>query len=359
MGWNDDKDSLYCLDAQSGHELWKVAYGCPVHGRRSTGDEGIYSGPTSTPEYDTESGFLYTLSCDGELQCWDTRNKGRKVWGFNLYDRYSVPRRPRYQRSGLRDYGYTTSPLLWRNWLIVEVGDDEGNLMGFDRRTGDRVWTSEYRGPAGHAGGLATLQVEGVPCVAAMTYEGLHVARLDDANAGRQVALYPWPTDFANNIASPAVHGDSVLITSAYNHNAICRVRVTLQGATKVWEQPFASKVCTPVIHRGKVYWAWQKLHCLDLETGEQLWEGGDFADAGSCIVTSDERLIVWGHHGRLALVESAERSPLEYRELARVDRVFSTDVWPHVAMADGCLVCKDRMGNLKAFTLKVRKNPE
>lgn len=352
MGWQEDQDSVVCLDSTSGRELWKVSYRCPVHGRRSNGDEGIYSGPTSTPEFDSETGFLYTLSCDGDLHCWDTRAAGRKVWGFNLYARYDVPRRPRYQRSGLRDYGYTTAPLLWKDWLIIEVGDDEGNLMAFHRRTGERVWTSEYKGPAGHTGGIATLQVEGVDCVAVLSYEGLHVARIDPEQPGKQVALYSWPTDFANNIAMPAVHEDSVLITSAYNHQAICKVRVTLHGASKVWEQPLASKVCSPVIDRGRVYWAWQKLHCLDLETGEQLWEGGEFADAGSCIVTADGRLIVWGHHGRLALIESAEHSPREYKELARVDRIFSTDVWPHVALSNGKLFCKDRQGNLKCFAI-------
>ncbi len=355
MGWKDDKDVVSCLEVASGREVWKVSYDCPVHGRRSNGDEGIYSGPTSTPEYDQETGYLYTLSCDGDLHCWDTRAKGRVVWQFNLYAKYDVPRRPRYQRSGLRDYGYTTAPLLWKEWLIIEVGDDDGNLMAFDRRTGDRAWVSEYKGPAGHAGGITTMEVEGIPCVAALSYEGLHVARLDGARAGKKVALYPWPTDFANNIATPAVHEDCVLITSAYNHNAIGKVRITLQGATKVWEQPLASKVCSPVIDRGRVYWAWQKLHCLDLQTGQPQWEGGEFADAGSCIMTADGRLIVWGHHGRLVLVESAERSPREYKELARLDRVFSTDVWPHVVLADGKLFCKDRLGNLKCFAIGAR----
>ncbi len=359
MGWKDDTDVVSCIEVATGQEVWSVSYRCPVHGRRSTGDEGIYSGPTSTPEFDAETGYLYTLSCDGDLHCWDTRDKGRKVWAFNLYERYDVPRRPRYQRSGLRDYGYTTAPLHWKELIIVEVGDDEGNLMAFDRRTGERVWVSEYKGPAGHAGGIATMQVAGIPCVAVLSYEGLHVARIDAGHEGQQVALYPWPTDFANNIATPAVHDDCVLITSGYNHNAICKVRITLKGATKVWEQPLASKVCTPVIDRDRIYWAWQKLHCLDWETGQQQWEGGEFADAGSCVVTADGRLIVWGHHGRLVLVESAARSPKEYRELSRLDHVFSTDVWPHVALADGRLFCKDRVGNLKCFVIGGRKESQ
>jgi len=353
MGWKDGTDNIHCLDATTGTDLWTVAYKCPQYGRRATGDEGLYSGPTSTPEYDVETGSLYTLGCDGDLHCWNTRENGRKIWGFNLYARYNMPRRPKFGRQGLRDYGFTTAPLISGDWIIVEVGDDEGNLMAFSKQTGERVWASEYHGPAGHTGGIVPMNVDGVPCVAVLAFEGLHIARIDPAHAGKTVALYKWETDFANNIATPAVHGSDVLITSAYNHNAICKLHVTLNGATRVWEQSFASKVCTPIIHRGRVYWAWQRLHCLDFETGRPLWEGGEFGDAGSCIMTSDDRLIVWGNRGRLALVESAHRSPDEYRELARLDKVFSTEVWPHVALADGRLFCKDRLGNLKCFVLR------
>src|SRR5688572_7167279 len=48
-------------------------------------------------------------------------NKGRKVWGLNLYAAYKVGRRPGFPR----DYGYTTAPLVWKDWLIVEVGARE------------------------------------------------------------------------------------------------------------------------------------------------------------------------------------------------------------------------------------------
>ena len=115
----------------------------------------------------------------------------------------------------------------------------------------------------------------------------------------------------------------------------------------KVWEKPFASKVCSPVIHEGSVYWVWKQVRCLDFATGEQKWEGGDFGDAGSCIVTADRKLIVWGGTGRLSLLDlAADR----YSELSRSVRIFMSTVWPHVVLADGLLYCKDRDGNLKCF---------
>jgi hypothetical protein len=66
--------------------------------------------------------------------------------------------------------------------------------------------------------------------------------------------------------------------------------------------------------------------------------------------------LIVWGRRGRLALVECVDRSPESYRELARLDNVFASDVWPHIVLAGGKLVCKDRLGNIKCFSILPRE---
>ncbi|MFN4260481.1 MAG: PQQ-binding-like beta-propeller repeat protein [Gemmataceae bacterium] len=354
LGWDNEQTHVYCLDAVSGKEAWKQSFRCPKFGRHAIGDQGLYSGPSSAPEFDAQTGYLYTLSADGDLHCWDTRRDGAKVWHLNLYDEYGIGRRPQptARRGTLRDYGYTTAPLVYQDVVIVEVGAKEGNLMAFAKDTGQRVWVSENQDPAGHTGGLVPLTVEGVPCVAVLTIYNLVVSRLDKGNEGQTVATYPWITDFANNIATPAVLGNEVVITSAYNKFAICKVRVTLKGAEKVWEQRHASGVCSPVIHKGNVYWAWRTVHCLDWQTGEPRWIGGNYGDAGSCIVTADDRLIIWAKRGDLALAETAERSPKQYQELFRQNNLTNSDVWPHVALADGRLICKDRNGNVLCFVI-------
>lgn len=348
LGWSQEKDTVQCLDAATGKDLWKSAYPCPAHGRQHMGDEQFYSGPTATPELDPAAGRLYTLSTDGDLICWDAK-AGKKLWGLNLYEAYKVPRRP-LVGAEQRDYGYITAPLLHENALLVQVGSKEGCVMAFAKDTGKRLWASECTDTAAHAGGLTPIAVEGVPCVAMMTLNNLVVFRLDKGKEGRTVATYPWTTDFGNNVASPAVFEDNVLITSEYNHKSICRLKITLKGATKVWEQPVASKACTPVVVKDHVYWAWRTLHCLDFATGAQKWEGGDFGDAGSCIATGDGKILAWGGMGRVSLVESAAVSPDAYKELTRAVRLVPATPWPHVVLAGGRLYCKDRDGNLKCF---------
>lgn len=351
LGWDDGKDTLRCLGAKDGKQLWAQSYKCPRYPRFHMGDEGLYSGPSSTPEFDPATSLLYTLSSDGDLNCWDTSADGKKVWGLNLYDTYKAARRPKLTGAPQRDYGYTSSPIVHRDWLLIEVGSTKsGTVIAFDKKTGKEVWASELKEEAGHTGGLAPMTVEGVPCVAVLTQRNLAVIRLDEGKEGKTVATFPWVTDFANTIAGPAVEGDSVVIAAAYNHNAMCKVQFTLAGAKEVWRKKFPSKVCTPVIHDGRVYVAWQRVRCIDFATGELKWEGGAVGDPGSCIVTSDGRLIVYGMSGKLALVEGAKRSPDAYKELAVKDKLFKTQAWPHVALAGGRVYCRDREGNMLVF---------
>jgi len=350
LGRRDDEDLLECRDAVTGGMLWRRSHPCAKYGRYHKGDEGQYYGPSSTPALDLETGLLYTLSIDGDLNCRDTAREGEHVWGLNLYEEFGIGQRPDVG-GGRRDYGYTTAPLVYGEWLIVEVGASAGNLMAFDKRTGERIWASECTDPAGHTAGLVPLEVEGVPCVAVLTLHRLLVARLDPGREAETVAAYDWETDFANSIASPAAHGDSIIITSGYSQSRSARVRVTLAGAELVWESDQYSKVCTPIIHGGHVYFAWRKLTCLDWKTGKLRWAGGTFGDDASAILTADERLIVLGNR-RLALCESATLSPNTYTELALRQGVGSARCWPHVALADGRIYARDLDGHLLCFDL-------
>ena len=46
--------------------MWAARYRALEYGRFHAGDEGLYSGPSSTPEYDPQTRLLYTLGADGK-----------------------------------------------------------------------------------------------------------------------------------------------------------------------------------------------------------------------------------------------------------------------------------------------------
>jgi hypothetical protein len=189
--------------------------------------------------------------------------------------------------------------------------------------------------------------------VAVLTLHDLLVVRLDRGHEGKTVATYPWKAAWANNVLTPTVRGDCVLISSWHTHKSICKLKITLRGAERLWEQPYASCVGSPVVHGDYVYLAAESLLCLDWKTGRLVWAGGSYGTGGACVVTGDGKLIVWSDRGRVTLAEGAQGSPKKYRPLARIARVFAGDqAWPHPALAGGLLCCKDREGKLKCYSL-------
>ena len=351
MGWKDDKDHLACFALDSGKQLWSQSYAASRHARFAKGDERRYGGPTASPEYDSKTGLLFTLGSDGELRAWNLSAQGELAWRKNLYDEHGVKQRPK-TGAGLRDYGYTTSPLVIGETLIVEVGAEAGTVMGFSTRTGEEQWRSEHSGHAGHTGGAVPLEVDGNPAIAVLALKELLVLRIDPGHEGKTIATHPWVSDYANNILTPTVFENEILISSYHTHRSIRKIRVSKTGAEKVWEQLFASHVGSPVISGDHIYFAGRRLYCLDRETGELQWEGGIFGDGASLILTADERLLAFGGDCSLTVVDSAKNSPDDYRELTRIPAVTDGgpgDAWPHVVLSNGWVLCKNRHGHLTA----------
>ena len=354
FGWRDGSDYLECRDLATGEVVWTQSAPAAQYGRFHRYDEGQYSGPSATPELDTETGLIYTLGPDGDLACRDTSSAGKLLWSLNLYDSFGAGQRPEVSvGGGIHDYGYTCAPLVLGDALIVEAGSPEGSLVALNKRTGERLWASECTDEAGHTGSIVPLNVEGITCVAVLTLRRLLVARVDRGHEGETVADFPWETQSAISLASPVVFGDSIVLTSGYSQSRTVRVRISAAGAEEVWEAKNRySKVATPIVHDGHVYLSWQKVRCLDWETGEQRWEGGRFGDDATMILTADDRLIVLGAK-TLALCETAVRSPDAYTELAKVKGVGSDSLWPHVVLSNGRILCRDRMGNMVCFALE------
>ncbi|MDF1850543.1 MAG: PQQ-binding-like beta-propeller repeat protein [Verrucomicrobiales bacterium] len=351
MGWKDSAEWLHALDLATGKKKWGQSYPAPKHGRFAAGDQRRYGGTTATPEFDPTTGLLFTLGCDGALRAWDPSNSGTLIWQKNLYDEYAVEQRPKIG-GGLRDYGYTSSPLIVENQLIVEVGAKSGTLIAFDPKTGKELWTSEYNRPAGHTGGPVPITIDEVPCVACLALYDLIVVRVDKGNEGKTLATHAWESDWANNILTPAVLGNEVLISSYHTHRAIRKVRVAKGKAEKVWEELFASHVGSPVVAGGKIYFAGRRLYCLDWDTGEMEWEGGMFGDGASLVYTADDRLLAYGGDCSLVLVDGFPNSPEDYRELSKISGATSGgpgDAWCHVTVAGDWVLCKNRMGQVTA----------
>jgi hypothetical protein len=237
--------------------------------------------------------------------------------------------------------------------------------VAFDKRNGKLLWGSRCKDPAGHNAGPTPLTVRDIPCLAVLTREGLHVARIDKDHLGKTVATYSWVTDYNNNIVGASASADKVVITSGYNQNRIALFELNLNGIAKIHEvKRDCSKVGTPIIYKNHLYIPYEQLRCYRIDrNGLTLgWKGArdkfGFGLDGSAVVTGDGRLIVFGSKGskhRLALIDIGRSQP---SLLSSDEDVFAglkrgrARAWPHVVLANGRIYCKDLDGNLVCFAL-------
>ncbi len=343
-------DVLHCLHADTGNELWQAATPAPYHGRKRIGDEGQYGGPSGTPTYDPRTGCLFILSNDGQLRAHDPQAQGRPTWSLNLYDRFEVPQRPSVG-GGQRDFGYTGSPLLYEDQVIVEVGATQGTVMSFSATDGALRWRSQYVGPAGHTSGPVLLQINGRPALAVLTLRELVLLRLDAHHAGQTLATYPWATEFGCNIATPAVVDNDLLLTSSYNRQRTERLHFDGQSLRPLWTGRAHATISTPLVYGGLVYLLDNSLRACDAASGAVRWSARGFG-LGNAIATADGRIIVYGRRD-VALLDP------EGQELARIKAVTAGSEYPHLALSSGRLLVKDRDGNLVALRLPTARAPQ
>ena len=100
-----------CLDAASGEKLWRVRTG-DYYKETQGGD-----GPRSTPTVDGDA--VYVLGAEGLLFALEA-DSGHEIWQKDLAEEFGseVPR-----------WGFSTSPLVEGELLLLEAGGVEGNFL--------------------------------------------------------------------------------------------------------------------------------------------------------------------------------------------------------------------------------------
>jgi len=98
----DDKETVECLDAKSGKQLWLFDY--PTAYRD---DFGFDEGPRATPCI--AAGNVYTYGAEGMLHCIDF-GTGKKIWSVNAKTEFQAPK-------GF--FGIACSPLVESNSVLA------------------------------------------------------------------------------------------------------------------------------------------------------------------------------------------------------------------------------------------------
>ncbi len=327
MGNENDADFVYCLDANSGLELWRHTYPSPL-------DPNLFEGgPTSTPAIDGQS--VYTLSRRGDLFCLDL-STGDVRWSVNLHEDAEAP---------IPGWGFASSPLVHGSLVLVNVGEAGAALDG---TTGELVWKSN----AEEAGYTSPVPMEqrGKECV--LMTSGTQLSCLD-VQSGTPLWHYRWITRYGVTAADPMPTDGYVFVTSGYGKGAAL-LKLTDTDPKEVWRARTLRNQLSPgVLLDGAVYAfdgdAGQEtsLRCIEVATGEQLWSEPDI-EAGA-LIAANGQLIIATLQGEL-VIGPASKVHLEPTCRAQV---ITGKCWTPPALAHGLLYLRNAVGDVVCVDLR------
>jgi outer membrane protein assembly factor BamB len=314
MGNVNKTDTIYCLDANKGSEIWKYSYPCAAEGAG-------YPGPASTPTIDGNS--VYTLSREGHLFCLDA-NTGKVIWSKNIQTDFGA-KSP--------DWGFACSPQISGDKLILTVGV----TMTLNKKTGDLIWkTQDYHG--GYSSPYV-FQYEKKPFIAVFNTVGLVVANLDN---GQEIARVEWKTEYNVNATTPIVSGSDIFISSNYNVGGAV-YKFDGKTLTEIWKNKnMRNHFNNCVLWQDNLYgFDADQFRCIDFKTGAVKWTQKGLG-MGSVMI-ADGKLIVLGDKGTLAIVDAA---PDSYKEIARAN-VLGGLCWTVPVLSGGKIFCRNHEGDL------------
>jgi outer membrane protein assembly factor BamB len=327
LGNTDDRDTVYCLDAVTGKEIWKHSYDAP---RDPKAFEG---GPTSTPAVDGNR--VYTLSRLGDLFSFDATT-GKVAWSKTIATEAD-------QR--IPSWGLSGSPIVHDNLLLLNIGDAG---MALDKHTGKVVWSSE-RKDAGYSSPVPFRR--GDEWLAVFSSEDGYVAA--NLRTGKEFWRINWPTRYGVNAADPIVAGDQVLISSGYNKGTAL-IPMTAGEPSAIWKNKvLRTQFNSGVLIDGFVYGidgdagAKSKLTCVELRTGTERWSAPPVG-CGS-LTAANGRLIVLSDEGELMV---APASSEKFAPTGK-KKVLDGKCWTVPVLANGRVYCRNAAGDLVCVDLR------
>lgn len=328
MGNTGREDVIYCLNAETGEEVWKHSYPCKRVNRLHEG------GPSATPAVDGDR--VYTLSKEGHFLCLDAAT-GKVHWQKDIQKETGVK---------VPEWGFCSSPLVEGDLVILETGA----TIAFNKQTGDRVWKSNGYQPG--YGSPIGLDYGGKRCVAVFNATGL---MLFEAKTGSPVVGYEWKTQYDVNATTPVILEKSgeVFISSGYGKGCAL-VKLSGKQAAPVWRnEEMRNQMNNSVLVDGYLYGidgnAGQKtkLVCLDVASGKVMWRQDGFG-AGS-LIAAGKTLLILSEKGELV---AADASPKGYKEIARA-QALGGRCWTHPVLVNGKVYCRNAAGDLVCVDLK------
>lgn len=324
MDSNNKDEFVVGIDPSTGKEIWRVRIDAMF-----SNDQG--NGPRSTPTVD--GNMLYALGANGQLVALSAAD-GKKIWGHDLVKEFG---------SEIPNWGTSTTPLIEKDLLIVDVGGKAGHsIMAFNKKNGSVVWNT-HTDKQGYSCPIA-VTVNGVRQILVFTGTSL----VSVSPQGKVLWKYPWRTSWDANIAAPIfIAPDKVFISTSYDVGAAV-VQIKGNSVQEIWKnRVMKNHFNSSVLYNGHLYgFDDATLKCIDANTGEEKWKERGFGKGS--LILADGKLIILGERGKLAM---AEAKPEAYTQLAEA-QVIDGKCWTMPTLANGKLYLRSQK-NIISFDLK------
>ncbi len=264
-------DVVLCLNADDGKVVWRFETKGKPTGR----------GSSSTPCF--ADGKVFAALSEN-LYCLDAKS-GNELWRAPLTGKN----------------GPASSPLVSAGTVFLQ----QNRLSAFDVETGRERWSNnEIKG----ANASPAIWKGTILCNSQNEFIGV------DAVTGET----RWKLAGGGD-ATPVVSGDHVIVTSKTDGKNLIAYRLSEEGPEELWSESFLARRygSSPIIFQNAVYHLGSEHHlCLDLETGENLWERKAQSSISSPLLANG-KLLVYENRGGFVSVIAARKD--EYKQLARI----------------------------------------
>lgn len=336
VGNASDEEIVQCIDSDTGQVVWKYSYPCSIDKRMFEG------GSASTPVIDKLRGSLYVLSHEGELRSLDLTN-GKERWKVSYLEKLKG-KRP--------TWGYSSSPLLCGNMLIIVPGGRGSGVAALDPLTGEMKWSfgndeAAYSSP---------VQINGEREGNVMLFNSYGLSIINP-QVGELLAKVRWKTEYDVNATLPLYISGHVFVCSGYDKGG-GMFRLNENKLDLIYETK--NTVCqfqSPIKSGGHAYMVIgdnstkAKLACMSLENGSIKWTQPLSGNRGN-IITADGKLIVVSERGEVVLCDASEKG---FNEHGRF-QALGGRCWAAPSFADSKLYIRNNSGRLVCYDLKNKK---
>lgn len=315
------QDTLWCLAAATGKELWKHSYAAPL------GNKYFEGGTTGTPTIDGDR--VFHLSRLGDFFCLELAT-GKVVYQKQLVTELGVD---------VPEWGFAGSPLVEGKLVILNVGS-HGTAL--DKATGKVVWQSG-KSSAAYATPIP-FDLDGTRCVAILTHRECAAV---EAATGKVRWARKFTSAYDTNAGAPLVQDGAVLISGETS----LATKLDQRDGSPVtgWKTESWVQFNAGVVIGGHLYAfhgqagkpAEGELRCLDWQTGATKWAQKGMG-VGS-LMAADGKLIVLSETGELLVVAANTQ---KFEAISRA-QVLGKKCWIVPVLANGRIYVRNAPGDL------------